>query len=504
MDIAQNKMGWLPPAVIARLEKLLNKIPAVQREIEAQYAPIMAELEDSARPYRDQFKVHARLPAKGVARNSVLREMQQLRKTETERWQKGLVSGAVYHGNKAHHDFLNQVYAINSQTNPLHSDLWPSAAKFESEIISMTAGMLGADLADCHAANPDICGSVTSGGTESILCAMKAYRDRARAERGIKRPQMITPITAHVAFEKAAEYFHIKKINVPVDKDGRADLRAVRRAITRNTIVIVGSAPGFPHGVVDPIEQMSELARQKNIGFHTDACLGGFILPWGRELGYDVPDFDFRLPGVTSISADTHKFGYASKGTSVVLYRGNALRRYQYFASTDWPGGMYCSPTMAGSKSGALIAVSWAALVSLGRKGYLDYAAKIFKTTQKIALGIEKIKDLKLIGDSLFIITIASDSLDIYRVLDQMSKHGWNLNGLHKPAAMHFCITVSHSAPGVSTRFLADLKRAVAFVKTHPAESGGMAPVYGMAATMPMRGLVKELLARYMDLLTRV
>ena len=186
--------------------------------------------------------------------------------------------------------FLNQVYALHSQSNPLHADLWPSAAKFEAEIIAMTANMLGAGDSD-----DDICGSVASGGTEGILLAMKTYRDWALDTKGITQPEMILPVTAHTAFDKAAQYFKIKPVRIPLDENYQADVTAVRKAINKNTVVIVGSAPGFPHGIIDPIEELSTMALEAGIGFHTDACLGGFVLPWAEKLGYPVPPFDFRL-----------------------------------------------------------------------------------------------------------------------------------------------------------------------------------------------------------------
>ena len=302
---------------------------------------------------------------------------------QEDTWKDGFVSGAVYHGDPEHIEFLNKVYAINSQSNPLHADVWPSATKFEAEIVAMTANMLGG-------VGQDICGTVSSGGTESIMLAMKTYRDQARQEKGITRPEMVVPITAHAAFDKASQYFNIKTLHIPVDETFRADVNAARKAITRNTIVVVGSAPAFPHGTIDPIEELSELARERGIGFHTDACLGGFVLPWAEKLGYPVPPFDFRLPGVTSMSADTHKFGYAAKGTSVVLYRGKALRHYQYYTATDWPGGLYFSPTFAGSRPGALSAACWAAMVSIGAEGYMNATQKILVTAEAIKAAFAK------------------------------------------------------------------------------------------------------------------
>src|SRR3990172_686617 len=231
--------------------------------------------------YRQRFRTYTSIPELGRDRDEVLAEMRDMSALEAARWRAGYASGSVYNGDEEHIEFLNQVYAINSQSNPLHTDLWPSAIKFESEIVSMTARMLGADRSGAEPGTPEeICGSVSSGGTESILLAMKAYRDQARERKGITQPEMIVPSTGHAAFDKAAQYFGIRIIHVPVGEDYRADVAATERAITDNTIVIVGSAPPFPHGLIDPIEELSELARSKGIGFHTDARLGGFILPW--------------------------------------------------------------------------------------------------------------------------------------------------------------------------------------------------------------------------------
>ncbi|MFC2046098.1 aminotransferase class V-fold PLP-dependent enzyme [Chloroflexota bacterium] len=378
-------------------------------------------------------------------------------------------------------------------------DLWPSITKFEAEIVAMTATMLGADpTAD------EIVGTLSSGGTESILLAMKAYRDWARDSKRITNPEMIVPSTAHAAFDKAAQYFNIRQVRIPVDADFKADVAATRKAMTRNTAVIVGSAPWFPHGIVDPIEELSELARENEIGFHTDACLGGFVLPWAETLGYDVPAFDFRLPGVTSMSADTHKYGYAAKGTSVILYRSRELRRYQYYTAADWPGGLYFSPTFAGSRPGALSAACWAALLSIGEQGYLEATKRILETASSIRSGIEEIADLHVLGDPLWVIAFSSETLNIYQVMDYMSRKKWSLNGLHKPPCVHICITLRHTQPRVATRFITDLESAVEHVRANPDEERGMAPVYGMAASIPFRGAVHDMLDRYMDLLYNV
>lgn len=499
----KEQLKRLQGRVAPTVERGVRAIPGVNQRIESQYDEVMGELESSLKPYRDEFTTYARLPERGRDRGDILSEIETLMKIEESRWRDGFVSGAVYHGDADHIDFLNQVYALNSQSNPLHADIWPSAAKYEAEIVAMTANMLGASQAR-PAGDDAICGTVSSGGTESILLAMKTYRDWARATKGITRPEMIIPVSAHAAFDKAAQYFDIKPVRVPVDGDFRADVAAARRAITNNTIVIIGSAPCFPYGVVDPIEELAALALEHGVGFHTDACLGGFLLPWAAELGYPVPPFDFRLPGVTSMSADTHKYGYAAKGTSVVLYRGPALRRYQYFTATDWPGGLYFSPTFAGSRPGALSATCWAAMVSLGRDGYREASRRILETAAAMREGIAAIPELRLMGHSLFVHAFASDTLDIYRVMDEMTKRQWSLNGLHQPACVHVCVTLRHAQAGVAERFVADLRESVAHVKATPAEAGGMAPVYGLAATLPFRGVVSDILKSYIDTLYKV
>ena len=509
MERFQERFSKIDPRILERIEKAMKSMPFLERvvksipilgkHLEKEYDTIMSGLESSLKPYGEGYLRFPSLPEAGIPRDKVIDELERMNRLEESRWKEGFVSGAVYHGDDEHIRFLNRVYALSSQSNPLHSDIWPSITKFEAEIVAMTAGMLGAR----PEGDPEqqVCGTVTSGGTESILLAMKVYRDRGEARKGVTRPEMVVPVSAHAAFDKAAQYFRIKKVPVPVGSDFRADLGALRKAVNRNTVVVVGSAPSFPHGVTDPIEAMSEVAREKGIGFHTDACLGGFVLPWAERLGYPVPGFDFRLPGVTSISADTHKFGYAAKGTSVVLYRGRELRHFQYYTVMDWPGGLYFSPTFAGSRPGALSAACWAAMVTIGEQGYTDAAGKILATADRIKEGIASIPELEILGDPLWVIAFASKSIDIYRVMDFMTKKGWSLNGLHKPSCVHLCVTLRHTQPGVAERFVEDLKASVRHVRENPAEQSGMAPVYGMAATLPAKSIVGDLLKRYMDLL---
>lgn len=454
------------------------------------------EFQKTLKPYREDHERYSQLPIVGRTREDIIREMEELFTKEEPRWREGKVSGAVYHGDESHIDFQNKIYNINSQSNPLHFDIWPSANKFEAEIVSMTAHMLGAGLTQ-----DEIVGTVSSGGTESIMLAMKTYRDWTRDKKGITEPEMIVPTTAHAAFDKASQYFNIKMIRIPVGPDFRADLEATKAAISPNTIVIVGSAPPFPHGIIDPIQELSELALSHGIGFHTDACLGGFLLPWAEKLGYPVPPFDFRLPGVTSMSADTHKYGYAAKGTSVVLYRGREMRHYQYYVTTEWPGGLYFSPTFAGSRPGALSAACWAAMLSMGEQGYMEAARGILEAATKIKQGINNIPGIKVLGDPLFVIAIASDELDIYAVSDVMTQMGWSLNGLQQPPAVHIALTQRHAQPGIAEKFLEDLAKAAATVRAHPEMQGSMTPVYGMSGNVAFKGAVQEFIKTLIDMM---
>jgi sphinganine-1-phosphate aldolase len=466
---------------------------AEQREV------IASMLEPDLKPYKGRYPAHTKLPAAGRRRTEVLAELTSLAEAERLRWEDGFASGAVYHGGREHIEFLNQVYALFSQGNPLHADLWPSITKFEAEVVAMTSAMLHGGGASA----PRACGTVTSGGTESILLAMRTYRDAAAAERGITEPEIVAPVTAHAAFDKAAHYFGLRLIRTPVGEDMRADVNAIRAAISPRTVAVVGSAVQFPHGVADPIGEMAALAAEAGTGFHTDACLGGFVLPWAERLGYRVTPFDFRVPGVTSISCDTHKFGYGAKGTSVLLWRDPGLRDRQFYASTDWTGGLYFSPTFAGSRPGALSAQAWAAMVTIGEDGYLDATRRVLETAETVRRGIDDIGGLRVLGDPLWVIAFTSDEVSIYDVLDHMARRGWSLNGLQNPPAVHLCVTLRHTGEGVAQRFLADLRACVDEARSTPG-GGLMAPVYGMAAVPETRGDVEDILRTYCDVLYRV
>ncbi len=489
------------PTSLYLIEKVLKLFPFLEvyiknlNSVKKENEKIIKEIENQLSQTKD-LKSFKKLPEKGISRNEILNFLKELEKKETPRWKKGYVSGAVYHGDQEFIKFLNEAFSIHSQTNPLHFDLWGSIVKFENEIISMCAELVN---------GPEgICGSVTNGGTESILLAVKTYRDWAKKELKIKNPEMIVPSTAHPAFDKASHYFNVKIKKITVDENYSANIKKTIKSITRNTILIVGSAPSFPYGVIDPLAELSEIAYQKGIGLHTDACLGGFILPFAKKLGFSIPDFDFSLRGVTSLSMDTHKYGFALKGTSVILYRNEALRKYQFFSCSDWPGGLYFSPTFAGSRNGGIIAATYASLLHLGKKGYLQATEKILKTAREIKKGIEDIPELYILGNPLWIIAFSSKNINIYQVLEQMSKKGWNLNGLQRPPAIHIAVTLRHIQKGVSKKFISDLKKSVEEVKQNPQKQTGLAPIYGVANSLPLRTMVDDFLKEYLNILYKM
>lgn len=431
-------------------------------------------------PYAQRFGTHDHFPAQGRPRDQVLAELATMAREEDDFWQTGQCSGTMYCGDMEHYAFLNEAFARFSHVNVLQRDMCPSATRFEGEIVAMTLDLMHGASVRTHHPDAQPCGSVTSGGTESILTAVLVHRDWARAERGIVAPRMILPETAHPAFEKAAHLFGVEVVPAPVDTATTlVDVEFVRRNVDERTALIVGSAGNYPYGTIDPIAALGEIALAHNIGLHVDGCLGGFILPWGEQLGFDIPPFDFRVPGVTTISADTHKFGYGLKGTSVLLFRDVALRRHAYFLSPNWKGGKYFSPGMAGSRSGGLLAAAWAAMVSLGREGYLAHARKIFDVSFTMQDAVRSHPELRLMGKPTFCFSFTSDVFDIYHVNDALKERGWRMNGQQHPNAIHMCVTRPQTQPGVIERFTADLAAAVAYAKAPARDTPATGAIYG-------------------------
>jgi glutamate/tyrosine decarboxylase-like PLP-dependent enzyme len=452
-------------------------------------------------PYEDRFAVHRTLPEQGSSREEIMAELRTMAMEEDAFWETGKCSGTMYCGDHEHYGFLNEAFGLFAHVNVLQRDMCPSATKFEAEIIAMTLDLLHGEAAAEAGATPS--GIVTTGGTGSIAHAMLAYREHAAQTRGITRPNVIKPETAHPAFDKSCHLFGIELRVAPVDPaTTKVDVDWVRDHIDGDTACIVGSACNYGYGTVDPIDQLSDVALDRGVGLHVDSCLGGFILPFGRELGYDVPVFDYRVPGVTSISADTHKYGYALKGTSVLTVRDRSLRNSQYFFLTDWSGGKYCSPGMEGSRSGGLIAATWAAMVQLGREGYRRYAAQIFETSARMQEAVRSHPELRLLGSPTFLFSFTSDEFDVYHVNDFLRTRGWRLNGQQYPNALHMAVTRPQTQAGVTDAFAVDLADAVAYAKEHAADAPQSGAIYGGVAggmTEEADSFIKMVMADMMD-----
>jgi sphinganine-1-phosphate aldolase len=401
----------------------------------------------------------------------------------------------VYGGEEAHTDLQNQIYALYSLTNPLHPDIFPSTRKMESEVIRMTISMLQGDR--------ECVGAMSSGGTESILLAMKSYRDWGLS-RGLKVTEVVAPKSAHPAFDKAANYFGIVLKRAPIDPvTFRADVAAMEAMITPNTVALVGSAPQYPHGVIDDIPALAKIAQERGIGMHTDACLGGYFLAWARQFCDDITPFDFSVPGVTTMSCDTHKYGYSVKGTSTILFRNAEWRKHMYFVETEWPGGIYASPTIAGSRAGGLIACTWASLLATGKDGYMRRAGEIHKTAMAIKEGIRSGRagpHIVLQGESYSsVVAFCSKKFNVFELMDEMKhKHGWVLNPLQMPQGLHLCVT--YPIAGKEEEFLDNLRDCAAFVAENgSAEQKGSAAVYGMTSTFADRVAVADAVQVFLD-----
>ena len=392
------------------------------------------------------------LPEKGIPREDLLARMRERKRADAD-WRGGRTWSLIYPAGDDVDEVLREAATLYLFENALNPARFPSLKRMEGDVVSMATGLLhGGETAG---------GFMTSGGTESILMAVKTARDRARAERGIARGNVVVPVSAHPAFAKAAHYLDLELRQVPLDADLRADVTAAADLVTEATVLVAGSAPNYPHGVVDPIPELAALAAERGAFFHTDACVGGFVLPFLERLGHPVPPWDFRVPGVTTISADVHKYGYALKGASVIAHRDRRTRRYQTFSFDRWPGGAYGTPALAGARGAAPIAAAWAVMHYLGESGYLRLTRLLMDTTARLRAGIASTPGLRIWGDpAMSLLAFGSATLDIAAVGDAMDDRGWHLDRQTAPPALHMMVTPNHAK--VADQFLADLEAAAA------------------------------------------
>ena len=446
------------------------------------------------------------LPKKGLSSEEVLAEISKRSEKERPDWTSGSLSGAVYNGSEELDEIFSKTMGSFSRANLLHSENFPAARQMEAEVVSMTIGLFNGDKIAAV-------GSVTTGGTESLLLAVKSYRDWGREVKKIHSANIVVSETAHAAFWKAGDYFNVEVREARCDRGtGEVDLKHMEYLIDSNTVAIVGSAPNYPYGTIDNIEQMSNLAIKKDIGLHVDACLGGFLIPFVRDaLPYQ---FDFKVPGVTSISADTHKYGYAPKGTSILMWKSRELRKFQFSFKTDWLGGVYATPTISGSRAAAPVAACWAVMRYFGSDGYERLAKQICLAAREVAAAIkwDKVPGIKIIGRADVSVVAFSvcqkfkKKIDIYDVCDRMKKsqRHWHLNLLQNPAACHITVTAAN-LENVKKFFVTDLVAACEQILNEGKEVGKSetAAFYGATASAPLE-LLNEIAEIYLHTCYRV
>jgi glutamate/tyrosine decarboxylase-like PLP-dependent enzyme len=359
------------------------------------------------------------IPEKGWSREAVFAQLESHREGDMP-WRDGRTWAYIYDPGREAEQVIKDAFASYLTENGLDPTVFPSALRMENEVVAMAISHLHGD--------ENAVGNFTSGGTESIILAVKAARDWAREHRPeIGEPEIVLPETAHAAFQKACHYLGVRPVMVPVDPESfRADPEAVRTAIIPSTILLVGSAISYAHGVVDPIRELGEIARERDLLLHVDGCMGAFLLPYFRRLGAPVPDFDFRVPGVTSISMDLHKYAFAAKGASTILYRSKDLRKHQMYACSNWTGYTVINPTVQSTKSAGPIAAAWAALHFIGDDGYLAIAGKVREATRKIVTAVEATPELRVLGrPEMNLLAFSSDTVSVFHIVDEMKERGW-------------------------------------------------------------------------------
>ena len=407
-----------------------------------------------------------KIPPKGLPREEIFKILKSYKDEDLD-WKSGRVLGYIYDPGQKAHDVINDAYTMYLTENGLDPLSFPSLLRLENEVVAMTAGIL-----DC---NHEVVGNFTTGGTESLILALKTARDYSRSVKPhIKQPELVLPITAHASLFKACHYLGVKPVVTRVHGDTyQADVAAMRAAVTDDTILLVGSAPGYAHGVVDPIPQIAALAQEKGLLCHVDACVGGIHLSYMHKLGHYVPDFNMNVPGVTSLSVDLHKYGYAAKGASIILYQNKELRKYQFWACSRWTGYTVINPAITSSKTGGPMAAAWAVLNHMGDEGYMEIVAEVMAATKKLVDGVNRIDGLRVLGKPdmcMFSLASTTEKINVYRLANEMKKKGWYLQPQfareNSPSNLH--ISLTRATVSRAEAFLKAFAETVEEIKQQP------------------------------------
>jgi glutamate/tyrosine decarboxylase-like PLP-dependent enzyme len=410
------------------------------------------------------------IPRIGLGRDEIFEQLDQM-KAHDVRWRDGHAFTLAYCAGDDVVAVAEEAYRRFSSENALNTDAFPSLRRLQADVVGIVGEWLSA--------GPDGAGFMTTGGTESLLMAVKAARERGRKERAITMPNVVLPTSAHAAFEKGCYYFGLESRRIPVGADWKADVDAMAAAIDENTVLVVGSAPQYPQGVIDPIPGIAALAAERDINCHVDACMGGVTLTYLRRLGHAIPPWNFEVPGVTSISVDLHKYGYTAKGASVIMHRSKHLRAYQTFLTDNWLGGFYGSSGVLGTKSGGAMGAAWAVLHYLGDEGYLRVTAAARRACEQLAAAIEATPELSLRAqpEATLLAVGASDpdALDVFAVADALWRRGWYVDRQGPPPSLHFTVNAVHD--GKIDALVADLHASI--TEVHAAAASGDQGAYG-------------------------
>jgi sphinganine-1-phosphate aldolase len=463
------------------------------RVLRKAFGGLQTKIDEAARhirfPSSPNEKYFNELPAEGLDEETVIEMSSRLHEDLDGKMDETLLSGVVYRGTRINSDVLLRVCRAHLWSNPLLADYFGATRKMEAEVCSMVLSLFHGD------SNAMAC-TYTMGGSESILLAMLAYRNEGRS-RGIAKPNVVLAKTAHPAFDRAAALLNIRLVKVSTDPATTGiDVDEAERCITSDTVAIVASAPNFPYGTIDDTAGMSRLALKHHVGLHVDACLGGFLLQFMRDAGFAETVIDFRLPGVTSISADIHKWGASPKGASCVMFRTKELRDHHTFACSSFPGGLYVTPGINGSRPGYVVALAWASLLLNGQRGYVDATRAAITAARALLLGIHSIAELSVLGrPDATIIALTSDKVDIYCLMKNMERHGFKFNPLQFPPGIHLSVTMEHAQPGVVERLLSVMRQECVALLPREKEFSS----HGVHD----RAIIDEALRRYVELYHR-
>lgn len=474
------------------LRNIISTVPGASSAIEKTMEP---EVDKSVKELTQKDPsvkaiTQGKIPENGIDKSEIMSYLKALQK-EDVRPDKGTAFAYSYYigDNGDHVEFMKEVYSLYIQTNGLNPMAYPSLRILENQVVSMCAKLFNAPSTAV--------GSLTSGGTESNMLAVKTYRDLARATRNITDPELVAPITVHPSIPKACHLFGIKIVLVEVDAvTKRAIPENMKRAITSNTVMLVCSAPQFPHGSIDPVAAVAQIAIQYKIPLHVDSCIGGFVLPWIEKLGHQVTLWDFRIPGVTSISADLHKYGYSPKGASVIVYRDDNYRKYQFFAQSNWPGGLFVSPSLLGTRAGGGIAAAWASLSALGESGFMEKVKKVLEIKQWFIEQLKKIPNVEILGiPESSLLAFTTTHCNVLAVADEMGRNSsWKIEC--NTDSIHMTILPTHW--DIKENFIQDFKKAIDVVLANPAlQKQGLAATYGLVSLVPDPNMVEDFLTLF-------